>query len=350
MTSNVSTQPFAASQIELNRALERLSTTESLSLPKLVTEVPKYVRTSPRLFGGFVWYYSLVSRWQADFVELTNRFFCGVSRPWRRGINGCLENSIIVIRPEIADHAMPDFQRFVCRLAGELDCRVVVKHVSDAMAIGLKRFGFREYDDSEGWAHDCLKDDQSYPEVVIDVGRRLVHGFDRARGDARMQAKNGVFVTQHYRSNDLQDSTIRSKVENAIETVFNQWLEHFQVRHPWAIDDEFVRWHKRAFRTFALGPEFEVMLLLRTGDQIPVAVFAATDVGGRQKDMVFSFASDTDDNKHRMAYDLLLNDCAQSGCKWLNLGGSETESLFEFKKSIGPHELIETTHLVFDGE
>jgi len=349
------------------------------------SDIPAYNSSSPNMFGRFPWYYELVSRGRALYVNLPGQFFCGVSLPWDKGINGFLTNRLIVLRPEV-NGSLDGFLTFTKELAKQSNYPLVLKHVQSELAERLINHGFRYYGYNEGWDDSAREDDQTFDEVVINLEETLKHppALQRTRSRTNQQSLEFILspfptmaipigheveaassrLKQHdaastsvdlfvgnrlkrIESKEMECSKVRNQCKDDVLCVFYKWLKRFHQRHPWAVDEDFLNFHLSTFETLVANELITIIFVHNKLDE-PVGVFSLAKTSGLQADVVFSFIAEEEGDFQRLAYREIFREVNKMGFRHMNLGGSEMESLFKFKRSLGVFTLIQSRHIVLD--
>ncbi len=220
--------------------------------------------------------------------------------------------------------------------------KVVVKHVDDNQNLVMNRAGLRGYRNAEGWDNGAREDDQTYPEVILDTRNIYVDPEEYARNPIRMDVINGRYALLGEESTLVHTPPTKER----LLSVFYAWIKRFEHRQPEVVDEGFITWHQHAFENISGNNGIDLYFLRDIQEHRDIGVFALARSTQQQVDIVFSFIAEERGNFQRVAYGWLLYRIQALGYQWANLGGSEKESLFEFKKSLGAHELLNTHHIV----
>jgi hypothetical protein len=175
-------------------------------------------------------------------------------------------------------------------------------------------------------------DDQTYPEVVIDSFATNFNKRFNVEGVERRSLSDWVSEIDRF--------------EFEVREVLENWKPWFERRHEGWID--------RAFRGYYESVTHRSMLKacdvcsLYWYENRPVAFVSGNIVGPTQVDLWAAFTTTGVDRRlsRHIIYDVITM-CAEKGYHWVNLGGSEEESLHWFKTHLGKHVLIERTHVVY---
>lgn len=339
---------YVSRLLKLQSVAKELAKSFGLEISYAVTDVPPYTKEEPHLFGRFPWYYDLVSRGRAFYVHSPESFLFGVALSWTKGVNGCLRNRVAILRPEVAEDKFGRFVDFVSQLRQQLQTGVVVKHVGEDLANRLCKEGFRYYNDDEGWSDLAKEDDQTWQEVVLDMDAARSAPEDSARGAIKNDVHAGRYSLDGLDVPACIGTEWRRDTREIVTRVFYKWVALFHARRAELVDRDFLTWHLMAFETLTFDGSVMLFVLKDAEDATPAGVFAVTPVGEQQTDVVFSFIGEERGNFQRVAYGFLIAALRKRGYRWLNLGGSETKSLFDFKASLGSHKLLGARHLLVD--
>lgn len=309
-------------------------------------QAPSYDSASPHIFGRYPWYYELVSRGRALYVHNRHHFFCGVSLPWRDGVNQCLASRWVVLRPEV-NGSVDHFVKFVTLLAARSGKSLVLKHVREELAIKLLGNGFRRYRGTEAWDALAPEDDQTCDEVIIDCEKTLLAKPKLQWSKTQATKLIGSIQLETVSQRQMEIPEKRRLYKEDVCRVFYDWLAKLRQRHPDAIDDAFVKWHVSAFETLVADDRLH-LIFLRNSREEPVGVLSLARTGSNQADVVFSFIAEENGDFQRLAYRKVFEKAAALEFRYLNLGGSEVKSLFDFKKSLGVAVQMNARHLMFD--
>lgn len=306
-------------------------------------DVPHFRSDFPSRFGRFPWYYELVSRGRAIYISAPKDVFFAFSPSWSPGVNNSLQRSSIVLRPEIKtgeEQRLVDWVNLVASKTG----KVIVKHIDEEQCQKMKELGLRQYNRSEGWDDLAREDDQTYPEVILDTRVISTEPEDFARNPIRNDVINGRYALL------AEESLLVHKphTKERLLAVFYSWIKRFEQRQPDIVDEGFITWHQQAFENITGNKGIDLYFLRDVQTQRDIGIFALARSTQMQIDIVFSFIAEERGNFQRVAFGWLLSKIHSLGYQWANLGGSERKSLFEFKKSLGSHELLNTHHLVCD--
>ncbi len=297
-------------------------------------------------FGRLPWYYRTVARGSVLFLQEPSKWLVGLTASWAHGINHCLDGALIVVRPEFADPEIASLCSTLQALAETAGSRLIVKQLQKDAESEFASRSFRHYAAQEGWRRGERLDDQTFPEVVLDAKAPWPASNQLARSDAARRVKNSEILIET--GSAAPGGPIIPSRREVFREVFNKWLKDFHRRHQNRADAEFLEWNIRAVETVFSEPGMEFVFVSEPNECDPFAAFAVAASSDQQLDVYLAFHCASRENMHRVAYWYLRQWAFEQNYHWLNLGGSERRSLFDFKTSLGPHRLIKTTHLLYD--
>lgn len=209
---------------------------------------------------------------------------------------------------------------------------VFVKKVSTEQREKLLNAGFSQVE-TYPWHAQAIEEDDTFPEQVLDIEKTIVNAEGPGKRD--LKDKYRRFIFKYEKDVTAQDLS-EANAKNAIEIVkkFFDYLEIKELHISQPTDYDNIIHHP------PLGKNgrayFSQVLYLKNS---PVAFFAAEPIS---KDSVGLFANITlhQEIPYLSEY-LIVYICKllkQVGYKFLNLGGSETGGLFQFKDKFSPVE------------
>lgn len=227
-------------------------------------------------------------------------------------------------------------RRVADSLFRETGVPVIVKNVSNDRARHLKEMGFREYQKDEAWDRYSRYDDNSFPQVILDVGQLA----------------------------EVQGPTYRSLREelNRVGRKYSLEIAAFDAAHKDELSSLLRSWLKSMVERNALDKreaEEATSIFLQERDDL-LGYEAYTHAGVLVGWLVFSEIT-----PQCLGYNVLVNDfglfgsyrrlmfegarIARSlGYTYLNVQGSEDEAQYLSKKRLVPVLEIPKTHLVYD--
>jgi len=209
---------------------------------------------------------------------------------------------------------------------------VFVKKVSTEQREKLLNIGFSQVE-AYPWHAQALEEDDTFPEQILDIEKTIAN--IEGPGQRDLKDKYQRFVSKYAKEVTVQDLS-KANTKDAIEIVkkFFEYLEIKELHISQPTDYDNIIHHP------PLGKNgrsyFSQVLYLKN---CPIAFFAAEPIS---KDSVGLFANITlhQEISYLSEY-LIVYVCKllkQSGYKFLNLGGSETGGLFQFKDKFSPVE------------
>lgn len=222
--------------------------------------------------------------------------------------------------------------------------RVIVKNLNSDEFKKLQNFGFTDYLIGDCWSERFKYDDDTYPEAIVHIPTALA-------------LKGSKFKLLKYRINALRRRH-RILVEKYTPIIFadgikvwQKWSASFVKRFEKELkanplDAHSIDLHKtyveRLSSIYDGKNVFSYMLYI---DGEPHAFTLAEKVSPS----TIGFYSNISSNTHQGLSELLLYEAfaraLQAGFTYANLGGSEFESLFNFKKKFAP-KLVQKTHAI----
>lgn len=231
---------------------------------------------------------------------------------------------IVVLRPIVHDsHA---FWLMLRELSMDLGVAVVLKNVSNSDAEAATRIGFRGYMDDEGWSTIAQQDDQSFPDVVLDIS-------------------SPGLISKHQSSINVSFSEV-----NAIDVwplaleLFNRWYDWFVSRYPTWGDWGILDFYRNSF-DLSVVRKFNFSFIGQANGDI-TAFCAGSYINKVQCDLWICVTAEHPKGMSRVFYRWVSQRLFERGVRYLGLGGSEQAGLHWFKSHLGPHRLLSRRHLV----
>ena len=225
-----------------------------------------------------------------------------------------------------------DVVKVLNTISQERNCRIILKNVSPSDVDSLCRYGLRKYTDGESWSPEAIYDDQTYPQVIVDLNELIpCHGraYHKLTNLLNRVNLSGGYEMLPY------SSTHKSEVINLIEEKDHQcscnsnpyWEAHKMYLEDVEDSNRYVITEDGYVKGFIVTSSIS-----STATALCAALFRC----GSKKDSAWGM------------YHVLVQEF-QNGFKYANLGGSETVGVFEFKRqTFKPSMLIERTHLVWE--
>lgn len=209
---------------------------------------------------------------------------------------------------------------------------VFIKKVSTEQREKLLNAGFSQVE-TYPWHAQAIEEDDTFPEQILDIQETITNAEGPGKRD--LKDKYQRFINKYGKDVTAQDLS-ETNAKNAMEIVkkFFEYLEIKELHISQPTDYDNIIHHP------PLGKNgrayFSQVLYLKNR---PIAFFAAEPIS---KDSVGLFANITlhQEIPYLSEY-LIMHVCKllkQAGYKFLNLGGSETGGLFQFKDKFSPVE------------
>lgn len=246
----------------------------------------------------------------------------------------------------------------------ETPYKLVVKNVNSEKEKELKDIGFREYNSKESWInfessdfwknHPSLVsaftendftnsefryDDNTFPEMIYDIKtllnmngmefewlRKSINRFNRRYGDITYLSKYNQ--SEH----EIKAKQLLSNWAEYMESKLNETKEEATRAHNFCFDEE-------------IKNKIRFVLIKKETNEI-IAVSYLTPV----KDKLYVNAIFQDENYDNLKKWFLIKSVEKvknEGYRILNLQGSETNNLNDFKRKFRPSREIKMKHLVF---
>ncbi|MBI4361018.1 DUF2156 domain-containing protein [Candidatus Micrarchaeota archaeon] len=226
---------------------------------------------------------------------------------------------------------------------------VIVKNLSENEFSFLERHNFRSYAPNEGWHSDYRYDEDTFPQTIVDLDalvtlkgpalKRLRHATTHFR-----KRKNAVALPYH-----------PSMYEDAVR-VLSGWERHFSNRF-----DEKIRRDPLLLHSVDLHHRYMESLYTRCDeknvfsyvfylDGKPEGFSLAERTGKQSVGLYCNISTNRFPGFSETIVLETLRRAHAQGMNAANLGGSEFESLHQFKQKFGPSRYIQKTHAVFDSE
>lgn len=298
----------------------------------------------PEYFGHAAWYYRIITRNTRDvrYIYHDNKFVCALAPSWSCGSNGFLDKAMVVVRPVLNDVLAIKFSTMLVKASQKSGRPIAVKHLALRYDDAFIEAGFRRYRHGEEWYPGQQHDDQTFPEIVLDLDKNEAL-FHRGSSLNSVGADNYVLTSL----NNLSIIT-RDKILERILCIFQLWKENFLVRKSDCVpgvDD----WYARAFNIILDSDKFDLLFISDAAEKRDVAFFAISHTSESQIDVVIAVVAKFKGDFYRKAYAMVAEWAKKMSIQWMNLGGSEEKSLHDFKSSLGIHRVLDATHVLYDG-
>ncbi len=209
----------------------------------------------------------------------------------------------------------------------------IYKNASIEEISNLKNEGFREYHNAEHWSQNARFDDQSYPQVVLDVNRlSRLEGKDykRLRNYCHRFSSAKISFKPYSKINDYVNceklvKNISLKISQNSGYDYHEVYDANKVFLEYNPEESYIIYYENkiiGFIGIGVHKTHAFLNSLQILDSYPnIGVFVMYKI----------------------------SQILQSkGVKFFNLSGSENHSLFIWKNKFIPHSLIERMHLVYE--
>lgn len=236
------------------------------------------------------------------------------------------DRPVIVLMRPCANPLVPHLRHFVPRLVRDLGYLVIMKNVGEVEAEELVTASgaFRPYSTDECWHPTARSDEQTFPEVVLDV------------------SKSGIAN----RPDVLLRRRAEAPDEQLVSRLFDEWLAWFLDRHP-----AWNEWELRPYYFYWLGEgrfaRYRYAFIYEC-DGKAIGFACGDKVGEDQAQFWTCLVPPGARVSTRAVYADFFGAAASDGVRWVNLGGSEERSLHRFKYRLGPNVLLHRGHLICD--
>lgn len=246
-------------------------------------------------------------------------------------------SSIFVITKAVGSNprqAILQLARVLAERSGE---KVIVKNLSEYDHEFLLRNGLEDYREGDGWNQFYKYDDETFPEPVVNLNEVLsLNGSKLKRLRFRLRHFTGQLVVKSYApAVDFP----------AVEKLLSEWGEDVKQRYKemLAVDDVFL--HSVALhRQFALQPEGTPLLFTLNSEPVGFAMYVP--ISSQAVALYSLFCDNSCDGLSEHVYFETLKKAREAGFRYCNLGGSEFETLHNYKLKFAPCQLVQKKHAV----
>ncbi len=215
--------------------------------------------------------------------------------------------------------------------------KVIVKNLDEYDHEFLLRNGFEDYRAGDGWNSFYKCDDDTFPEPIVDLQQLI-------------SLKGGKLKLLRYR---LKQFTAPFEMKiyapsidfAAAEIILQKWGKDVEKRYAeiLKVDDVFL--HSIALhRQFMLKPQGQAFLFTSSGEPIGFAMLVPIS------NQAVALYSTVCDNKveglSERVYFETMKRAFENGYKYCNFGGSEFESLYNYKLKFAPFTFVQKKHAV----
>lgn len=211
--------------------------------------------------------------------------------------------------------------------------KTILKNVDSKDIPQLKKYGFREYFDSENWDKKARFDDQTYPQVIIDLEKMIEAKGKNYQNLRTVLNKKNRFKIRKYSKRDrksvsqifyLKDKVSRDKFSGSLESGYFETHEMY------------------------LNADLEKFVITKNSGEV-IGFTAVSNISSETFGLVAGLF--IPDEKHAAIWGLYQTMLLKynEGLKYANLGGSEFENTYRFKREkFMPTQELKKTHLVYD--
>lgn len=215
--------------------------------------------------------------------------------------------------------------------------KVIVKNLSEYDHEFLLRNGFEDYRDGDGWNKFYKCDDDTFPELVVNLADLVsLKGGKLKLLRFRLKQFTGQLEMKPY------DPPIDFP---ATEALLNKWSVDVKKRYAimLQVDDVFlhsISLHKK----FMLEPLGTVFIFTSGNDVLGFSMIVPIS---SEAVALYSTVCDNElDGLSERVYFETMKKAYELGFRYCNLGGSEFESLHNYKLKFAPFTLIKKKHCV----
>lgn len=208
---------------------------------------------------------------------------------------------------------------------------VFLKKVSGEQKTQLLKVGFSDIE-VYPWHSQAMEEDDTFPEQIIDIEKTLEEFNTGSSNNSKQYRKFVAKYDKEITPRNLEESTVKDARD--ILKQFFEYLETRELHISQITDYDNIIAHPPLGKNG--NTHFSQVLYLK---DLPIALFAAEPISN---DTAGLFANITlhQEVPYLSEY-LIVYICKilkQAGFKYLNLGGSETGGLFQFKDKFSPVE------------
>ena len=241
-------------------------------------------------------------------------------------------NSTLVIPSFFAD---PEYLAYVIRQV-ENTYQIfhsIVKNVNSSDIGAFTPYGFRPYKKTECWFAEARFDDQTYPQMVIDLRKTI-------------EAKGKFFQNLRTTLNKMPPIEIK-KYRN---TDYKKILELFHLKDK-ASTNRISDVKKMYFTSHAMYPQARVdkFIVIDKKTKKIIGFIATSDITSNNTALVASIFKPGVRIESVWGIYKTFELKYHEGFKLINLGGNETKGTFNFmREKFRPVEMLHKTHLIYD--
>ncbi len=215
--------------------------------------------------------------------------------------------------------------------------KVIVKNLSEYDFEFLEKNGFEDYREPEGWNKFCRYDDDTFPEPVIDLAKTLsLKGKKLKLLRYRLRRlKQPLEVKLYDPLRDFSDAKI----------VLDKWSKDIAKRFSQVIKQDKIFLHSvDLHRKFMENNGGKSLLFYLNGRPVGFSLIAPIS---HEAVAVYSIMCDNEiEGLSETVYYETMKKAFEAGYKYCNLGGSEFESLHNYKLKFAPFTFVRKRHAV----
>jgi hypothetical protein len=303
----------------------------------------------PKLFGNHRWYFHVMTRQRYKAFASPNKYHGVIAPSWTEGKRGEWKDALVVFRPVIMPGCAEELVDHIGEIAHSTGKSIILKQVHVSLVDALIEAGCRRYRDAEGWNGHYKYDDQNRPEVVLKIDdvhktreQDLLDGLSR-----RANRSWDRFDVVEHDFGDNVEFIHPKRLVSQLLAVFMGWREHFIRRYQTYKTYEFIGWHVEAIDRIVAERDHR-LFIAKEKQKSELAGFCYLTGSGDRMDMAMSFCDFRENDVHKLLYRKVLKILSEDGVRYVNMGGSEEENLYKFKKKIWDDSFdVESTHLIF---
>ena len=288
-------------------------------------------------------FYKTLSRWRPDsknYEDSWGYIIQATRYDGHKWYDPTTESLIFFGRKSLTDQTLiiPNFFAEIADLKKVLHAtqsdlsshKVILKNISNK---NIKKFndqGFRLYRDDEQWDSLARFDDQTYPQLLIDLKKILLKKGQKYRQLRRFLRKSEHATIREYNKLD----------KNAVLNIFREKDSYLAKPNQ-----------QMYYQSHAMYPDADLYKFVIIDEQINeiIGFTAFSSITSKTAASVASqFKPDSGAISIWGAYQTSMQ-AYQKGFMQINLGGSETKGPYNFlREKFNPIEEIKKTHLVFE--
>ena len=240
---------------------------------------------------------------------------------------------LVMLRPDIKQNGGAEsFVQYAHGLRQKYGLPVVLAHVSDVYREDFLQHGVDTYEHLSGRRRNDTKGDaQNFPEVIIKTDEFLTGKTENVYTGLKKALRDKGSTYGLYKVNGDSDVHL-----NEIAALYEEWgkkrISKGNIPNHKMIKDSVCR---------IKGGNKQELYLVRDVNYKLVSFFHILETSPIQRDIAQTICLRRENNLHKFLYRRVIGSIldSNSNIKYINLGGSETEALFVYKKSIWPDHI-----------